>query len=91
MAIPEHLMIIEYTISNNILAIEEDMVALFNSTVISEEEVRNFIGRDCIEADSRVSILTREQYDNLFDKVVLSAEDDRAFYADLAMEQKETM
>ena len=92
MAIPEHLMAIEYTVSFELLSYRKDMVALFNATVISESEVRERIDRDFIaEDDPRIVVLTKEQYSNLFDKVETEEEANKRFYADLAMEQKETM
>lgn len=92
MAIPEHLMAIEYTVFLDFLSYQEDRVALFNSTVISEAEVRKRIERDFIaEDDPRIVILTKEQYSNLFDKAETEEEANKRFYADLAMEQKETM
>ncbi len=92
MAIPEHLMAIEYTVSFELLSYRKDMVALFNATVISESEVRERIDRDFIaEDDPRIVVLTKEQYSNLFDKAETEEEANKRFYADLAMEQKETM
>jgi hypothetical protein len=92
MSIPEHLMAIEYTVSFEFLSYRKDMVALFNATVISESEVRERIDRDFIaEDDPRIVVLTKEQYSNLFDKAETAEEANKRFYADLAMEQKETM
>ena len=92
MTIPRHLMAIEYTVSFELISYRKDMVALFNATVISESEVRERIERDFIaEDDPRIVVLTKEQYSNLFDKVETEEEANKRFYADLAMEQKETM
>lgn len=92
MAIPEHLMAIEYTVFLDFLSYQEDRVALFNSTVISEAEVRKRIEQDfLLETDPKIVVITKKQYNNLFDKIDTKEEADKLFYADLAMEQKETM
>lgn len=59
----ENLMVIEFTTSFG-----EEMVALFNALTIEEEDVRKYI----IEAhnfyNSKVIIMTKEQYSNLCTK-----------------------
>lgn len=94
MAIPEHLMAIEYTVCLGFpsSSYQEDRVALFNSTIISEAEVRKCIEQDFLfETNSKIVVITKKQYDNLFDKIDSDREATKLFYADLAMEQKETM
>ena len=93
---PCHLMKIEFTqiFSDNY---ELPMVALFNETVVSEAEVRSWLDQGLFDVDSKptVVVITKKQYENLFDHVSVnieeSASEEKDFYADLALEQKETM
>lgn len=87
----EHLMIIEYT---HVFAngYELPKVAMFNNTVVSEVEVRSWLEQGILDSETKqtVVVMTRKQYENLFD-CNASTSEDAHFYADLAMEQKEQM
>ena len=89
MAMPKHLIAMEFAISFNGLNYQENRIVLFNSTVISETEVTNLIKQGLIDNDPRVIVMTKQQYKNLYD-LDKKAAADKVFYADLAMEQKET-
>ena len=79
---PCNLMKIEFTqvFSDNI---ELPMVALFNDTVISESDVRAWLNRGLFDIDAHkaIVVITKTQYDNLFDR---ASED---FYGELRLEQ----
>jgi hypothetical protein len=78
--IPENLMIVEYNDYGR------PMVAMYNSTVISNDEVTHLVETSMLgfEYSAKVVVMTKAQYKNLFDHI-------DTFYADLALEQKETM
>ena len=78
--IPENLMILEYSCDGI------PLVAMYNSTVISTDEVTRLIKTGMLDFQytSKVVVMTKTQYKNLFDYV-------DTFYTDLALEQKETM
>lgn len=78
--IPENLMILEYSHDGI------PSVAMYNSTVISTDEVTRLIKTGMLDFQytSKVVVMTKTQYKNLFDHV-------DTFYTDLALEQKETM
>lgn len=78
--IPENLMILEYSYDGI------PSVAMYNSTVISTDEVTRLIKTGMLDFQytSKVVVMTKTQYKNLFDHV-------DTFYTDLALEQKETM
>lgn len=85
---PKNLMIIEFDVGM------QQKVAMFNSTVIPETEVRYFIEKGILtdEYFPNVVIMTKRQYLNLFDKpqetkAAISKED--RFYSELIMEQRE--
>lgn len=85
---PCHLMKIEFTqvFSDNF---EVPMVALFNETVVSEAEVRSWLDQGLFDVDSKptVVVITKTQYENLFDHYTSTAEDAH-FYDDLRIEQQ---
>lgn len=89
---PCHLMKIEFTqvFSDSY---ELPMVALFNETVVSENEVRSWIDQGLFNVDSKptVVVITKKQYENLFDHYTSISEDTNRFYDDLNLEQRETM
>jgi hypothetical protein len=88
---PEHLEVIEYT-ETFVNGYKLDKVAMFNSTVVSQVEVQSWIEQGLLDIDSKptVVVMTKKQYENLFDHYVSTADGD-CLYADLALEQKETM
>jgi hypothetical protein len=83
--IPEHLSIIEYIGDYGI-----PMVAMFNTTVISDEEVTKLIETEMLgfEYNPKVVNMTKKQYKNLFDQLSPEME---LFYSDLMLEQGEQM
>lgn len=87
----EHLKIMEYTVQYTEF-IKQEKVALFNSTVISESETKTLAEQGLLESDynPKIVTMTKEQYDNLQDQVVLKTSLND-FYDDLKMEQQETM
>lgn len=93
---PEHLMKIEWTASY-MNGYELEKVALFNETVVSEAEVRSWIEQGLLDVErkSTIVVITKKQYENLFDRATANVEkpvqEEKEFYADLALEQKETM
>lgn len=93
---PEHLMKIEWTASYT-NGYELEKVALFNETVVSEVEVLSWIEQGLLDVERKptVVVITKKQYENLFDQVTANVEkpvqEEKEFYVDLALEQKETM
>ena len=93
---PKYLQVIEYT-RVFLNGYELEKVAMFNSTVVSEVEVRSWIEQGLldIEVKPQVVTMTKKQYENLFDHVsteeviedtVENAE--KTFYSDLVLEQQ---
>jgi hypothetical protein len=73
---PEHLEVIEYTATYT-SGYKLDKVAMFNSTVISAAEVQSWIAQglfECGDAKPQVVIMTKKQYENLFDKYISTEE-----------------
>ena len=85
--IPEHLMIIEWTESIG-GGRELEKVAMFNSTVVSETTVRDWLERGVLDwvLKPSVVIMTKQQYQNLFDQEPTS--DEANFYEELRLEQQ---
>ena len=85
---PEFLSVIEF---EELLATGDtpiSKVAMFNETVVSESEVRSWIKQGLLDFDykSTVVVMTKQQYENLFDHV--SVDDNQDFYDDLRIEQQ---
>jgi hypothetical protein len=72
---PEHLMKIEWTASYT-NGYELEKVALFNETVVSEVEVRSWIEQGLLDVERKptVVVITKKQYENLFDRVTANVE-----------------
>jgi hypothetical protein len=70
MSIPCNLKRIEYTVVHG-GTYEEQRVAMFNSTVISPEEVTKYIKDDLIDFQyhPKIVTMTYEQYENLKDNI----------------------
>ena len=85
----KNLMALEYTITHT-GHYEVEMVALFNSSRIDEEEVRKLIKEDRAECSPFVAVMYKTKYENLFD-IALGDSSTDDFYGDLHMEQKEQM
>lgn len=89
---PEFLSVIEYTVTFA-KGVELPKVAMFNETVISETEVRSWIKQGLLGFEDKptVVVMTKQQYENLFDHFEETAVEENTLYTDLALEQKETM
>lgn len=83
----EHMMIIEFT--QLISGIDIPMVALYNETRISEEEVRNKIIDGTAERSDFIVVMFRSQYDNLKDLTETNPQKEKDFYKELCIEQQE--
>jgi hypothetical protein len=87
---PEFLEVIEYTetFANGHTL---DKVAMYNTTVVSTVEVNSWINQGLIDIETKptVVVMTKQQYQNLFDHVsyddLEKASD--TFYEDLRIEQ----
>ena len=80
----KHLMMIEFT---QVLASTPiPMVALYNETRISEEEVRKKIKDGTAEHCDFIVVMFKSQYDNLEDLIEPNSQKD--FYKDLVLEQQ---
>lgn len=93
---PKYLQVIEYT-HVFLNGYELEKVAMFNSTVVSEVEVRSWIEQGLLdmEVKPQVVTMTKKQYENLFDHVSTDeiVEDtvenaEKTFYSDLVLEQQ---
>lgn len=88
---PEFLEVIEYTetFANGHTL---DKVAMYNTTVVSAVEVNSWIKQGLLDIETKptVVVMTKQQYQNLFDHI--NYEDlDKApndFYEDLRIEQQ---
>jgi hypothetical protein len=71
-------------------SVELSMVALFNETVVSENEVRSWLEQGLFDVDTKptVVVITKEQYENLFDRYTSNSEEADHFYDDLRIEQQ---
>lgn len=67
---PEFLEIIEYT-ETFVNGYKLEKVAMFNSTVVSANEVQSWIEQGILDIDTKptVVVMTKKQYENLFDHV----------------------
>ena len=80
----KHLMMIEFT---QVLASTSiPMVALYNETRISEEEVRKKIKDGTAEHCDFIVVMFKSQYDNLKDLIEPNSQKD--FYEELVLEQQ---
>ena len=89
---PEFLSIIEYTVTFA-KGVELSKVVMFNETVVSETEVRSWIKQGLLGFEDKptVVVMTKQQYENLFDHFETATAEENTLYTDLALEQKETM
>lgn len=85
---PEFLSVIEYTVSFA-KDVELQKVVMFNETVVSEVEVRSWIKQGLLGFEDKptVVVMTKQQYENLFDHVSVDTGTDE-FYDDLRIEQQ---
>ena len=62
---------------------------MFNETVVSEVEVRSWIKQGLLGFEDKptVVVMTKQQYENLFDHVSVDT-DSEEFYDDLRVEQQ---
>lgn len=91
---PEFLEIIEYT-ETFVNGYKLEKVAMFNSTVVSANEVQSWIEQGILDIDTKptVVVMTKKQYENLFDHVTFdnlekAVENTDGFYEDLRIEQQ---
>lgn len=82
----KHIMMIEFTKTYSF--VDVPMVALYNATRISEEEVRNKIKNGRVENDDFIVVMVKSQYENLKDLVEPDIQKERDFYEDLKLEQQ---
>lgn len=80
----KHIMMIEFT--RLFANIDIPMVALYNETRISEEEVRNKIVDGTAEHSDFIVVMFKSQYDNLKDLVKPNSQKD--IYEELVLEQQ---
>lgn len=82
----KHMMMIEFT---QLLANTDiPMVALYNETRISEEEVRNKIVAGTAEHNDFIVVMFKSQYENLKDLIEPTPQKEKDFYEDLVIEQQ---
>lgn len=82
----KHMMMIEFT---QLLANTDiPMVALYNETRISEEEVRNKIVDGTAEHSDFIVVMFKSQYENLKDLIEPTVNKEKDFYEDLRLEQQ---
>ena len=82
----KHLMMIEFTQTYSF--VDVPMVALYNETRISEEEVRNKIVDGTAEHSDFIVLMFKSQYDNLKDLIEPNPQKEKDFYEDLCIEQQ---
>ena len=78
------MMMIEFT--RLLASTDIPMVALYNETRISEEEVRNKIVDGTAEHSDFIVVMFKSQYDNLKDLIEPNSQKD--FYEELVLEQQ---
>lgn len=79
---------IEYTVSFA-KDVELQKVVMFNETVVSEVEVHSWIKQGLLDFEDKptVVVMTKQQYENLFDHVSVDTSTEE-FYDDLRVEQQ---
>ena len=82
----KHMMMIEFTQTYSF--VDVPMVALYNETRISEEEVRKKIKDGRAENDEFIVVMFKSQYENLKDLVEPDTQKEKDFYEDLVLEQQ---
>ena len=82
----KHIMMIEFT--RLFANIDIPMVALYNETRISEEEVRKKIVGDTAEHSDFIVVMFKSQYDNLKDLTETNPQKEKDLYEDLVLEQQ---
>ena len=82
----KHMMAIEFT--QIISGIDIPMIALYNETRISEEEVRNKIIEGIAEHSDFIVLMFKSQYENLKDLVESNSQKEKDFYDELCIEQQ---
>ena len=82
----KHMMMIEFTQTYSF--VDVPMVALYNETRISEEEVRKKIKDERAENDDFIVVMFKSQYENLKDLVEPNPQKEKDFYEDLRLEQQ---
>lgn len=80
------MMMIEFT---QLLANTDiPMIALYNETRISEEEVRNKIVDGTAQHSDFIVLMFKSQYENLKDLIEPNSHKEKDFYEDLVIEQQ---
>lgn len=82
----KHLMMIEFT--QVFAGTPIPMVALYNETRISEDEVRKKIKDGRADNDEVIVVMFKSQYENLKDLVEPNTQKEKDFYEDLVLEQQ---
>jgi hypothetical protein len=82
----KHMMMIEFTQTYSF--VDVPMVALYNETQISEEEVRKKIKDRRAENDDFIVVMFKSQYDNLKDLIEPNPQKEKDFYEELCIEQQ---
>ena len=82
----EHLKVIEF--KQIFGTFDVDMVAMFNSSRIREDAVRELITKGTVEHNDYIVVMFKSQYERLFDLDNIPVDD---FQQDLMLEQKEQM
>ena len=80
------MMMIEFT--QLLAGTDVPMVALYNETRISEEEVRNKIVDGTAQHSDFIVLMFKSQYENLKDLVEPNPQKEKDFYEDLIVEQQ---
>lgn len=80
------MMMIEFT--QLLAGTDIPMIALYNETRISEEEVRNKIVDGTAQHTDFIVLLFKSQYENLKDLVEPNPQKEKDFYEDLIVEQQ---
>ena len=80
------MMMIEFTQTYSF--VDVPMVALYNETRISEEEVRKKIKDGTAENCDFIVVMFKSQYDNLKDLIEPNSQKEKDFYDDLILEQQ---
>ena len=82
----KHIMMIEFTQTYSFVNVP--MVALYNETRISEEEVKKKIKEGRADNDDFIVVMFKSQYENLKDLIEPNTQEEKDFYEDLVLEQQ---
>ena len=82
----KHLKVLEF--EQTFGTIEMPMIAMFNSSRIREDAVRELVINGTVEHNDFIVVMFKSQYENLKDLIKPNVNKEKDFYEDLKLEQQ---